>query len=79
MLYDVDIEASACVLSSRYAMLCYAKTNMAAVVMFGSMSEVASFYLLQLHSHLGLTHSFGMTPVEFCDKPDLNADYPIPQ
>jgi len=24
MLYDVDIEASACVLSSRYAMLCYA-------------------------------------------------------
>ena len=23
MLYDVDIEASACVLSSRYAMLCY--------------------------------------------------------
>ena len=25
MLYDVDIEASACVLSSRYAMLCYAK------------------------------------------------------
>jgi len=27
MLYDVDIEASACVLSSRYAMLCYAKLN----------------------------------------------------
>ena len=26
MLYDVDIEASACVLSSRYAMLCYAST-----------------------------------------------------
>ena len=25
LLYDVDIEASACVLSSRYAMLCYAK------------------------------------------------------
>ena len=24
MLYDVDIEASACILSSRYAMLCYA-------------------------------------------------------
>jgi len=24
VLYDVDIEASACVLSSRYAMLCYA-------------------------------------------------------
>jgi len=27
MLYDVDIEASACVLSSRYAMLCYANTT----------------------------------------------------
>jgi len=27
MLYDVDIEASACVLSSRYAMLCYACSN----------------------------------------------------
>ena len=26
MLYDVDIEASACVLSSRYSMLCYAMT-----------------------------------------------------
>jgi len=24
VLYDVDIEASACVLSSHYAMLCYA-------------------------------------------------------
>jgi len=23
VLYDVDIEASACILSSRYAMLCY--------------------------------------------------------
>ena len=27
MLYDVDIEASACVLSSRYAMLCYANSS----------------------------------------------------
>jgi len=29
VLYDVDIEASACVLSSRYAMLCYACNNYA--------------------------------------------------
>ena len=32
MLYDVDIEASACVLSSRYAMLCYAKLSTAVVL-----------------------------------------------
>jgi len=27
VLYDVDIEASACILSSHYAMLCYANPD----------------------------------------------------
>jgi len=34
MLYDVDVEASACVLSSRYAMLCYKTLTRRSTVTF---------------------------------------------
>ena len=56
MLYDVDIEASACVLSSRYAMLCY--------------TCVVTLYTVLLHftlwgvvGRLGLGSGLGLKPV----------------
>ena len=39
MLYDVDIEASACVLSSRYAMLCF-------VCLYSVCPSVSSLFIL---------------------------------